>query len=81
MGQRTQRSFDKEEGLEQTYCKQTKSERGPPIFERDRVVVTPSRFLRVEGPLQNQDGVIHVKGERIEPLEITSAAIRSHDFH
>jgi error-prone DNA polymerase len=53
----------------------------PDIFERDRVVVTRSRFLRVEGPLQNQDGVIHVKGERIEPLEITSAAIRSHDFH
>ena len=53
----------------------------PDVFERDRVVVTRSRFLRVEGPLQNQDGVIHVKGERIEPLEITSAAIRSHDFH
>ncbi len=53
----------------------------PDVFERDRVAVTRSRFLRIEGPLQNQDGVIHVKGEHIEPLEITSVAIRSRDFH
>jgi error-prone DNA polymerase len=53
----------------------------PDIFERDRIVVTRSRFLRVSGPLQNQGGVIHVKAEQIEPLEISGAAIRSHDFH
>ncbi|MGA8727985.1 MAG: error-prone DNA polymerase [Terracidiphilus sp.] len=53
----------------------------PDIFERDRVVVTRSRFLRIEGPLQNQDGVIHVKAQRIAPLDITSAEIHSHDFH
>jgi error-prone DNA polymerase len=53
----------------------------PDVFEHDRVVVTRSRFLRVEGPLQNQGGVIHVKAERIEALEISGAAIRSHDFH
>ena len=34
----------------------------PDVFERDRIIVTRSRFLRIEGPLQNQDGVIHVKG-------------------
>jgi error-prone DNA polymerase len=45
------------------------------------MTVTRNRFLRIEGPLQNQDGVIHVKAQRIEPLEITSADIRSHDFH
>jgi error-prone DNA polymerase len=53
----------------------------PDTFERDRVIVTRSRFLRIEGPLQNQDGVIHVKAYRITPLEITSADMRSHDFH
>jgi error-prone DNA polymerase len=53
----------------------------PDVFERDRIVVTRSRFLLIEGPLQNQDGVIHVKANRIEPLAITSAPIRSHDFH
>ena len=53
----------------------------PDIFERDRIVVTRSRFLRIEGPLQNQDGVIHVKAQHIAPLDITSAEIHSHDFH
>jgi error-prone DNA polymerase len=53
----------------------------PDIFERDRVIVTRSRFLRIEGALQNQDGVIHVKAQQIIPLDITSADIRSHDFH
>jgi error-prone DNA polymerase len=53
----------------------------PDVFERDRVVVTRSRFLLIAGPLQNQDGVIHVKASRIEPLGITAAPVRSHDFH
>jgi error-prone DNA polymerase len=53
----------------------------PDVFERDRVVVTRSRFLRIEGKLQNQDGVIHVKAQRIVPLDITSAVTASHDFH
>jgi error-prone DNA polymerase len=52
----------------------------PDVFERDRMVVTCSRFLRIEGTLQNQDGVIHVKAQHIAPLDITSANIRSHDF-
>jgi error-prone DNA polymerase len=53
----------------------------PDIFERDRIIVTRSRFLEIEGPLQNQDGVIHVKAYRIVPLDITKAEIPSHDFH
>ena len=53
----------------------------PDVFEQNRMTVTRNRFLRIEGPLQNQDGVVHVKAQRIEPLEITSADIRSHDFH
>jgi error-prone DNA polymerase len=52
----------------------------PDVFERDRLVVTRSRFLRIEGPVQNQDGVIHVKAQRMAPLEITSAEVRSRDF-
>jgi error-prone DNA polymerase len=51
----------------------------PDIFERDRIVVTRTRFLLIEGPLQIQDGVIHVKAQRIAPLDITSVDIRSHD--
>ena len=53
----------------------------PDVFEANRVTATRSRFLCVEGPLQNQDGVIHVKASRLTPVSITSADMRSHDFH
>jgi len=53
----------------------------PDTFERERVLVTRSRFLEIGGRLQNQDGVIHVKAYRILPLDITTANIRSRDFH
>ena len=53
----------------------------PDVFERDRIVVTRSCFLRIEGPLQIQDGVIHVKAQHIAPLKGTSLEVRSHDFH
>ncbi len=53
----------------------------PDTFEQNRITVTRSRFLLIEGPLQNQDGVIHVKAQRIAPLDITNADTRSHDFH
>ncbi|MGA2050763.1 MAG: error-prone DNA polymerase [Terracidiphilus sp.] len=53
----------------------------PDIFEQNRLIVTRSRFLEIQGKLQNQDGVIHVKAQRITPMEVTSADIRSHDFH
>jgi len=52
----------------------------PDVFEQHRIVVTRSRFLLIEGPLQNQDGVVHVKALRITPLDITNVEIRSHDF-
>jgi error-prone DNA polymerase len=53
----------------------------PDAFEQNRVVVTRSRFVRVEGPLQHQDGVIHIKAQRIIPLDIAEIEIRSHNFH
>jgi error-prone DNA polymerase len=53
----------------------------PDVFEQNRIVVTRSRFLRIEGTLQNQDATIHVKVRHIVPLEITSVDIRSHNFH
>jgi hypothetical protein len=31
----------------------------PDLYERERLLVSRSKFLIVEGPLQNQDGVIH----------------------
>ena len=53
----------------------------PDLFEQDRVVVTRNRFLQIEGTLQLQNGVIHVKASHIRPIDITRAEIRSHDFH
>jgi hypothetical protein len=31
--------------------------------------------------VQNQDGVIHVKAQRVAELDITAAPTRSRDFH
>jgi error-prone DNA polymerase len=53
----------------------------PDLYERERVVVTRSKFVLVEGALQNQDGVIHVKAIRIQPLAFQNLKVRSHDFH
>jgi error-prone DNA polymerase len=53
----------------------------PDLYDRDRLVVTRSRFLFVEGRLQNQDGVIHVKAMRLVELSGDGLELRSHDFH
>jgi error-prone DNA polymerase len=53
----------------------------PDLYDRDRLVVTRSRFLLVEGPLQNQDNVIHVKATRLTALSDAALEVRSHDFH
>jgi error-prone DNA polymerase len=53
----------------------------PDLYERERVVVTRSKFVLVEGALQNQDGVIHIKAKRIRPLAFSNLEVTSHDFH
>jgi error-prone DNA polymerase len=53
----------------------------PALYERDRLTVSRSRFLLVEGPLQNQDNVIHVKATRLTSLAYSNLAVTSHDFH
>jgi error-prone DNA polymerase len=53
----------------------------PQLFEKNHVVIVHQQFLLIEGELQNQDGVISVKAETIEPLRITKAETTSHDFH
>lgn len=53
----------------------------PDLYERDRLVVSRSKFLLVEGPLQNQDNVIHIKAARLTALSDHSLEVRSHDFH
>jgi error-prone DNA polymerase len=53
----------------------------PDLYERERLVVTRSKFILVEGKLQNQDSVVHIKARHIEPLAITNLEVHSHDFH
>jgi error-prone DNA polymerase len=53
----------------------------PDLYERQRLIVTRSKFLIAEGPLQNQDGVIHVKATNLIELSDHALATRSHDFH
>jgi error-prone DNA polymerase len=53
----------------------------PHLYERNRVAVTRGKFLRVEGTLQNQDGVISVKASSVRVLKLSEVDVRSHDFH
>ncbi len=53
----------------------------PDLYERDRLLVTRSKFIWVEGRLQNQDGVIHVKAIHLAELSDKALNLRSHDFH
>jgi error-prone DNA polymerase len=53
----------------------------PDLYERDRLTVTRGKFLLVEGILQNQDEVIHVKATQLVSLSSEGLELRSHDFH
>jgi error-prone DNA polymerase len=53
----------------------------PDLLQKNRVLLISERFLMIEGILQNQDNVIHIRAERVSPLNITRAETASHDFH
>ncbi len=53
----------------------------PDLFHQNRLLLARERFLAIEGILQNQDNVISVKAERVQPLFVTKAETVSHDFH
>ena len=53
----------------------------PELYERYRSLVTYSKFLLIEGALQNVDKVIHIRARHIEELIVTAAPMQSHDFH
>jgi error-prone DNA polymerase len=53
----------------------------PDVYSLDPMVVLHERFIQVQGRVQNQDGVVHLRAERISPLSISAAVTQSHDFH
>jgi error-prone DNA polymerase len=53
----------------------------PDLYERERVVITRSKFVLVAGLLQNQDGVIHIKAKSVQALSTKTLELSSRDFH
>ncbi len=53
----------------------------PDVYSADPMVVLHERFVKVRGTVQNQDGIVHLKAQKILPLYVTAAETQSHDFH
>ena len=53
----------------------------PDLLHKNRVLLISERFVMIEGILQNQDNVIHLRAEKVSPLSVTRAETVSHDFH
>jgi error-prone DNA polymerase len=53
----------------------------PDLLQKNRALLVSERFLMIEGILQNQDNVIHIRAEKVSPLSVTRAETVSHDFH
>jgi len=53
----------------------------PDLFQANRTVLHRASLLMVEGPLQKQQGVIHVRGRRFRELRLRGVVPPSHDFH
>ena len=51
------------------------------FFERNRSTISNAKFISVEGPLQNEDGTIHIRASRITALPTKGLEVTSHDFH
>jgi error-prone DNA polymerase len=52
----------------------------PRIFERFRVPLHTSSVVEVAGPVQNVEGVIHVRVRSLEPVALPEALPASHDY-
>jgi error-prone DNA polymerase len=53
----------------------------PHVYEKYRHAVLEPKFIRVSGTVQNQDGIVHLKAEHVEALNVSAAPMKSHDFH
>ena len=52
----------------------------PDLFDRERMAVIRHPFLLVEGVLQNQEGVVSIKAERVQGID-GGASVDAHDFY
>jgi error-prone DNA polymerase len=52
----------------------------PGLFDRERMAVIRQPFLLVEGVLQNLEGVLSIKAERVQGID-GGASVDAHDFY
>jgi error-prone DNA polymerase len=52
----------------------------PDLFDREKTTVVRQPFLIVDGVLQNQEGVLSVRADRVEAID-GAAAVDAHDFY
>jgi error-prone DNA polymerase len=52
----------------------------PDLFDRERMTVVHHPFLVVDGVLQNQEGVLSVRAERLVAI-VGGASVDAHDFY
>jgi error-prone DNA polymerase len=52
----------------------------PDVFQQQRVLLRRARILKIGGPLQKVDGVIHVRARKLDELELASQVPESRDF-
>ncbi len=53
----------------------------PAVFDTNKRVILDEPYLIVEGALQNQDGAVSIKADRIDGLRTGGPQTASHDFH
>jgi error-prone DNA polymerase len=53
----------------------------PDVFAACKRTIVEAPYLIVEGTLQNQDGAVSVKADRVDALEGVGPEVESHDFH
>ncbi len=53
----------------------------PDVFARDKRIIVDEPYLVVEGTLQNQDGAVSIKADRIEALGHAGPKPHAHDFY
>jgi error-prone DNA polymerase len=53
----------------------------PDVFAANKRVIVDEPYLIVEGVLQNQDGAVSVKADRIDALRHEGPAVTAHNFH
>jgi error-prone DNA polymerase len=53
----------------------------PGVFAANKRVIVDEPYLVIEGPLQNQDGAVSVKVDRVDALRASAPEMPSHNFH